>query len=196
MRIDKPSLLIIILLDILVLFCLGVLGSRVANLVNIPTPLLLVLSVVGIILAAYIAYVRQSQSSEGERAIKLPLTFPRFSLGAIWQRINPRNLNYSEDTETNITVVSFGTAFILGTIGTFFWDPGPSSPYSLFALSSIAITFIPLLVIIIKGSKKDSWGEVAFNLVGVVFLLAAAVSGGMLFGGLIMLMLRLLGIHE
>jgi hypothetical protein len=196
MRLDKPSLLIIILLETLVLFCLGVLGSRVASLVNLPTSLLLFLSAIGIILAAYIAYVRQSRTSEGEKAIKLPFTFPRFSLKAIWQRINPRNLNYTEDAETNITVVSFGTAFILGTIGTFFWEPGPGSPYSLFAVSSIAITFIPLLVVIIKGSREDSWGELIFSLGGAIFLLSAAVSGGMLFSALIMLVLRLLGIRN
>lgn len=154
MRPSKLFILLIILLETLTVFCLGILSNQISNLFTLPAPLLLILAGAGITGMTLIVYFRYSHAPE--KIDDSPI-HDRLTVGEVWRRLKPRKRHkylfkptkprFHEDL---IGPLLFMGLMVLGLATPFLWELFPQLKlnwhrlynYGLFCLIAIPILAI------------------------------------------------------
>ncbi len=176
---SRLFLLIITLLEVFTLFCLGVLGDRIANLIQIRTSLLLSLTAFAVALTTIISFLRQSPPD-----IDSNLTFRE-----VWQRLKPKKRRrplfgprYTDKQETALTALGLIGPFILGVIGAFlripFIEAGLSKLWFWLLAVFLLLALIPMLLLERRTYSLDTWSD-SFLGIGClsIFLTTLILSG-------------------
>lgn len=173
---SNKLLLIFILIETFTLFCLGVLGDRLASLITIPTWLLLGFTALGIAMASIIAFLRQSPPEN-------------LSLGEAWQRLKPKKRRrimfgprYSERKELWLINLGLFGPLVLGILGAFiypyFLKAGLITQWYWLLGGFVLLTLIPNVLLYRQSYSVEIWGDTFFGVGCMMVVLTALVFSG------------------
>src|ERR1044072_1744938 len=186
MRPSKLFIIVVILLETLTVFCLGILSNQISNLFTLPVPLLLLLAASGITGMTLITYFRYSHASD---KVDRPPTTDKLTIGEIWRRLKPRKRHkyLFVPTRTRHIEDLISETFLVITIGVglwlpFMWEFFPQLKltwHRLIIFGLICLLSIPIVAIFTPEKRlayklSDSIALVFFF---VAFLLAGIVYG-------------------
>jgi hypothetical protein len=171
----QKKLFILILLESLTLFCLSVLGDRVATLVSLPVPALLGLAALGIIITAILSYASQVPAEE-----------THITLNDVWQRLRPRHRKklifgprLPDAEEGRLAVTGFFLCVVLGIWNAFIRAYLVNKNLTEYWYIAIAVTILiaslPFIKIALHNTSGDSFlwriGEVVLAMIGTFVMM-------------------------
>lgn len=194
MQHNKPFLFTIILLEAFILFCLSVLGDRLASLLQLPTPLLLVFAVLGIVAIALLTYLRQSEPPADSNTNQ---SVTHLSLGEIWQRLKPHKRHkmlfgprYSPKEEGIRYELSVGGAIMFGVLGSLlrYWfnQFGRSTLWYIMLGFFLLMATIPTMQVMLRNSAHRSFGPKALEFFNLCIFLGFFLLGGLVFTSILL----------
>jgi hypothetical protein len=172
------SIAAIVTLETILVFLLGIFGSKIANSINIPPTILFTVTLFGIIAVAYISYLKYTYNSTKRNGYTKPdkpskqhtyKTIARLSL-LNPTPIPPQLSTYDLDKIGDPVLSKSTTLSVL--IGVIIF---PLTPWLndwlvlLCALSAIAINFIVIIPILKLPSNEKGFGRL-YEILGLLFL--------------------------
>jgi hypothetical protein len=191
---SNKLLLLLILTETFTLFCLGVLGNRVADLFNLPTPLLLGFCALGIAVTAIVTFIRQNPTTDSSQATNL-------SWGEIWQRLKPRRPHkymFKSDSEiradNRLVAMTVIGALGFGVFGSFLRLPLIAANLSTYWYALLLVfallNIIPTLLLLFRETSSIDWGDIVFGggclalFFGILVLVGVAIGSLAIYLGL------------